>query len=36
MSDRGVLDALVQQELARRGVSSRPSAKLSRKQVRTV
>jgi NurA domain len=36
LGDRGVLDTLVQQELARRGVSARPSAKLSRKQVRTV
>lgn len=36
LGDRGVLDTLVQQELARRGVVSRPSAKLSRKQVRTV
>jgi NurA domain len=34
--DRGVLETLVQQELARRGVVARPSAKLSRKQVRTV
>jgi hypothetical protein len=31
-----VLDTLVQQELARHGVVARPSAKLSRKQVRTV
>jgi hypothetical protein len=36
LGDRGVLDTLVQQELARRGVLARPSAKLSRKQVRTV
>jgi hypothetical protein len=36
LADRGVLDALVQQELARRGVLARPSAKLARKQVRTV
>lgn len=36
LGDRGVLDALVQQELARQGVVARPSAKLSRKQVRTV
>jgi hypothetical protein len=36
LSDRGVLDTLVQQELARRGVVARPSAKLSRKQVRSV
>ena len=36
LGDRGVLDTLVQQELARRGVVARPSAKLSRKQVRTV
>jgi hypothetical protein len=36
MSDRTVLDTLVQQELARRGVVARPSAKLSRKQVRSV
>jgi hypothetical protein len=35
-SDRGVLDTLVRQELARRGVLARPSAKLVRKQVRTV
>jgi hypothetical protein len=34
--DRGLLDTLVQQELARHGVVARPSAKLSRKQVRTV
>jgi hypothetical protein len=34
--DRGVLETLVQQELASRGVVARPSAKLSRKQVRTV
>jgi len=36
LADRGVLDTLVQQELARRGVVARPSAKLARKQVRTV
>lgn len=36
LGDRGVLDTLVQQELARRGVVARPSAKLARKQVRTV
>src|SRR5438105_4224258 len=36
LGDRGVLDTLVQQELARRGVVARASAKLSRKQVRTV
>jgi NurA domain len=36
LSDRGVLDTLVQQELARHGVVARPSAKLSRKQVRSV
>lgn len=36
LGDRGVLEALVQQELARQGVVARPSAKLSRKQVRTV
>src|SRR5438105_4815087 len=36
LSDRTVLDTLVQQELARRGVVARPSAKLARKQVRTV
>jgi hypothetical protein len=36
LGDRGVLETLVQQELARRGVLARPSAKLSRKQVRTV
>ena len=36
LGDRGVLDTLVQQELARQGVTVRPSAKLSRKQVRTV
>ena len=36
LSDRGVVEALVQQELARRGLTSRPSAKLARKQVRTV
>jgi hypothetical protein len=36
LGDRGVLETLVQQELARHGVLARPSAKLSRKQVRTV
>jgi NurA domain len=36
LGDRDVLDTLVQQELARQGVIARPSAKLSRKQVRTV
>jgi hypothetical protein len=36
LGDRGVLETLVQQELARHGVVARPSAKLSRKQVRTV
>lgn len=36
LGDRDVLDTLVQQELARQGVVVRPSAKLSRKQVRTV
>jgi hypothetical protein len=36
LGDRGVLDTLVQQELARRGVVARPSAKLARKQVRSV
>jgi hypothetical protein len=36
MGDRDVLDTLVQQELARQGVIARPSAKLSRKQVRSV
>jgi hypothetical protein len=36
LTDREVLETLVQQELARRGVITRPSAKLSRKQVRTV
>jgi hypothetical protein len=36
LADRSVLDTLVRQELARRGVVSRPSAKLARKQVRTV
>ena len=36
LADRSVLDTLVQQELARRGVVARPSAKLARKQVRTV
>jgi NurA domain len=36
LADRRALDTLVQQELARRGVVARPSAKLARKQVRTV
>jgi hypothetical protein len=36
LGDRGVLEQLVTQELARRGVLARPSAKLNRKQVRTV
>jgi len=36
LADRSVLDTLVQQELVRRGVVARPSAKLARKQVRTV
>lgn len=36
LGDRHVLETLVQQELARRGVAARPSAKLGRKQVRTV
>jgi hypothetical protein len=36
LGDRDVLDTLVQQELARQGLVARPSAKLSRKQVRTV
>src|SRR5579859_423705 len=36
LGDRSVLDTLVQQELAKHGVVARPSAKLSRKQVRTV
>ncbi len=36
LGDRSVLDTLVQQELARHGVVARPSAKLARKQVRTV
>ncbi|GAC1615176.1 MAG: hypothetical protein NVS4B3_29080 [Gemmatimonadaceae bacterium] len=36
LGDRGVLEGLVNQALARQGVSGRPSAKLSRKQVRTV
>ncbi len=35
-TDRTTLGNLVQQELARRGVHTRPSAKLGRKQVRTV
>jgi len=35
-TDRQVLDTLVRQELARRGFRVRPSAKLHRKQVRTV
>lgn len=34
--DRQTLDLLVRQELARRGVRARPSAKLGRKQLRTV
>jgi NurA domain len=34
--DRDVLDTLIQQELARQGVVARASAKLSRKQVRSV
>lgn len=34
--DRLLLDSLVRQELARRGLDTRPSAKLRRKQVRTV
>jgi hypothetical protein len=36
LGDRHVLDTLVEQELARRGVAATPSAKLGRKQVRTV
>jgi hypothetical protein len=36
LGDRGVLEQLVTQELARRGVVARASAKLVRKQVRTV
>jgi hypothetical protein len=36
LGDREVLEQLVQQELARQGVVAKPSAKLSRKQVRTV
>jgi len=36
LADREVLEAMVQQEMARRGLSARPSAKLARKQVRTV
>ncbi|MBV9543272.1 MAG: DNA double-strand break repair nuclease NurA [Chloroflexi bacterium] len=36
LGDRHVLETLVQQELSRRGVSARGSAKLTRKQVRTV
>ncbi len=36
LADRTVLETLVRQELARRGVLARPSAKLQRKQVRTV
>jgi hypothetical protein len=36
LGDRAVLDTLVRQELARQGVVARPSAKLSRKQVRSV
>jgi hypothetical protein len=34
--DRQVLDTLVRQELTRRGINARASAKLSRKQIRTV
>jgi hypothetical protein len=36
LGDRTVLETLVQQALARQGVVARPSAKLTRKQVRTV
>jgi hypothetical protein len=36
LGDRGVLETLVRQELARQGVMDKPSAKLLRKQVRTV
>jgi hypothetical protein len=36
LNDRTVLEMLVRQELARRGIAARPSAKLVRKQVRTV
>jgi hypothetical protein len=36
LGDRGVLETLVNQELARQGVVARPSAKLLRKQVRTI
>jgi hypothetical protein len=36
LSDRHVLETLVRQELARRGVLAKASAKLTRKQVRTV
>src|SRR5438105_9328259 len=36
LADREVLEAMVQQEMARRGLSARPSAKLAQKQVRTV
>jgi hypothetical protein len=36
LNDRSMLDTLVRQELARRGVHVRASAKLLRKQVRTV
>lgn len=36
LGDRHVLETLVRQEMARRGVANRASAKLSRKQVRTV
>jgi hypothetical protein len=36
LNDRAVLEMLVRQELARRGVQARASAKLVRKQVRTV
>jgi hypothetical protein len=35
-NDRVILETLVRQELARRGVQMRPSAKLGRKQVRSV
>ena len=36
LNDRAVLETLVRQELARRGLPARPSAKLVRKQIRTV
>lgn len=36
LNDRTILDTIVRQELARRGVQTRPSAKLHRKQVRAV